>query len=224
MREVKHVDLKTYSGDGRRPVGYLYDAYERFEDNFWIRDRIHNQEFKTKRKGKKLTLPIFGYRTELKGPSIWIISGIHGEEPAGPNALAEHIGFLNDLARKIPIVILPFCNPVGYTLNWRYPDLRRYKKGFPDRSVGSSEHYLPSQKNPKVARSKKPLCEEAADITDYVLKQIKDYPPVLVLDFHEDESSTSLYIYSQGKLGAQDPVAKEVVTILKTKGFKLRMK
>ena len=222
MREVKHVNLKTYSKDKRKSVGNLYDEYERFEDDFWMRKRIHNQEFKTKR--KKYTLPIFGYRTELKGPALWIISGIHGEEPAGPNTIAEHIGFLNDLARKIPMVILPLCNPVGYTLNWRYPDIRRYKHGFPDRSVGSSEHLLPSLNNQKKARSKKPLCEEAEDITEYVIKNIKRYPPVLVLDFHEDESSTSTYIYSQGKLGAQDPVAKEIVAILRTKGFKLRMK
>ena len=224
MREVKHVNLKTYAGDGRKPVGDLYDDFERFEDDFWIRNRIHNQEFKTKRKGRKHTLPIFGYRTELKGPAIWIISGIHGEEPAGPNAIAEHIGFLNDLAKKIPLVVLPLCNPVGYTLNWRYPDLRRYKKGFPDRSVGSSEHFLPDLKDPKKARSKKPLCEEAEDITNYVIKNIKRYPPVLVLDFHEEEGSTSTYIDSQGKLGLNDPVAKEVVAVLKTKDFKIRMK
>ncbi|MEK6819073.1 MAG: hypothetical protein AABY10_04030, partial [Nanoarchaeota archaeon] len=182
MREIKHVNLKTYEGDRRKSIGEVYESYERFDDEFWIREKVHNQEFKTKKK-RRYTLPILSFRTKLKGKAIWIISGIHGEEPAGVNAIAQHIGFLNDLARKIPLVVLPICNPVGYTLNWRYPDQRRYKKGVNARSVGSSEHYLPDLKEFRRARAKKAACEEAKDLTSYVLSQIRRYKPILVLDF-----------------------------------------
>ena len=224
MREIKHVNLKTYQRDGRKSIGELYDAYERFEEELWIRERIHNQKFQTKRKSKKHSLPILGFRTKLKGPAAWIISGIHGEEPSGPNAISQYVGFLNDLAMKIPLVVLPLCNPVGYTLNWRYPDRRKSPKEKKElvKSVGDSEHYLQDLKNPKKPRKKKPSCKEAEEITSFVLKRIRRYPPVLVLDFHEDESASSLYIYSQGKLGASDPVAKAVVKILEEKGFRIR--
>ena len=217
-------EIKTYQTDRRMPLSKLYESFDRFDDELWIREKIHIQKFKTKNKGKNHSLPILGFRTKIKGPAIWLISGIHGEEPAGPNALSHYIGFLNDLARRVPLVVLPICNPVGYVLNWRYPDQRRYKKDSVARSVGSSEHYLPDLKNNHKPREKMPLCEEAEDITSYVLKQMRRYKPILVLDFHEDESSSSLYIYSQGKLGSNDPIAKEVVSILEAKGFKIRKK
>jgi len=44
----------------------------------------------------------------------------------------------------------------------------------------------------------------------------------LVLDFHEDESVSSFYIYSHGKLGAHDPIAREIVAMLIREGFNIR--
>lgn len=222
MSWIENLHLKSYEQDGRKSIKDIYESFYRLENEFWNKEVLHQQKFRAKR--KKPTLPILAFRTKLKGPALWLISGIHGEEPAGPNAISEHIGFLNDLARKIPVVLLPLCNPVGYSLNWRYPD-RKFRPRNPEeaKSVGASEHYLQDLKNPHKPRKKKPDCEEAFAITSFVLKYNKSYPPVLVLDFHEDESSRNIYIYSQGKLGANDPVTKEIVKILQREGFKLKM-
>jgi hypothetical protein len=38
---------------------------------------------------KKIALPIIALRTPKKGKALWVISGIHGEEPAGPNAISD---------------------------------------------------------------------------------------------------------------------------------------
>lgn len=220
---IDHLKIKTFDKDGRKSIKELYASFEKLDKEFWIKETIHKQEFHLKRKKPKLE--IVAFRTKLKGKALWIISGIHGEEPAGPNMISEHIGFLNDLAKKIPIVLLPLCNPVGYSLDWRHPDRRRgpRQQEFA-RSVGSSEHYLPSLNDSSKPRGLEPMCEEAADITKFILRRQNNYPPLLVLDFHEDESSTSTYIYSQGKLMEKDPVAKRIVEILNAAGFKIRMK
>ena len=162
---------------------------------------------------QKYQLQILAFKTKKKGPSLYLISGIHGEEPAGVNAIAKNISFLNKLAKKIPIILLPLANPKGYRRNWRYPDLKRYSKTKPYLSVGDAEPYLNK-------KTKKKISEEAKALASFIIKNYNSYKPVLVLDFHEDDSKTGAYIFSQGKLGIKDPIAKEIVGILKKKGFK----
>lgn len=215
-------NIKTFDKDGRKSIHEIYDSYGGLDERLWNCEIIYSQEFFMN--GRKYSIPILGFKTKRKGPALWLIAGIHGEEPAGPNVFADSIKFLNNLAKKIPIVLLPMCNPSGYTRDWRYPNERRIRRSGVGRSVGDAEHYLLDLKNSLRARLSKPSSEDAKKLTSFVLKNIKKYPPVLVLDFHEDESSTSFYIYSHGKLGAQDPVAEEIVSVLLREGFKLRMK
>jgi hypothetical protein len=49
-----------------------------------------------------------------QGPALWLISGIHGEERAGPQALAMGLPFILELLEKIPIVIIPIMNQYGF--------------------------------------------------------------------------------------------------------------
>ena len=128
------------------------------------------------------------------------------------------------IPKKIPIVILPLCNPAGYVKDWRYPNRKTRSKKIEVISVGDSEHLLPDLRNRKKARKNKPSCNESDCITSFVIRTVKDYKPVLVLDFHEDKSSTGVYIYSQGRLGEKDPIAKKVVSIIKKSGFKFYKK
>ena len=53
------------------------------------------------KENKRKFLPILAFRTRLKGDALWIISGIHGEEPAGVNAIAKNVRYLNKLAKRI---------------------------------------------------------------------------------------------------------------------------
>jgi hypothetical protein len=141
------------------------------------------------------------------------MTGIHGEEPAGPNALVDSLGILEMLAKSgIPMVVMPLLNPLGYQRNWRYPNAAVYSRTAPGTSVGDSDHLLPDARNKP--RSAKPACPEAASLTARVLSLAAEYPPVLVLNLHEDNLLRKGYIYSQGKRGAEDPVARLLVELL----------
>jgi len=220
MTEIHYPNVPTYKKDSRMPITEVYKRLSRLKDSRWIDEVICSQRIDMKEHKKKF-LPILGFRTRLKGDALWIISGIHGEEPAGVNAIAKNIKFLNKLAKKIPIVLIPLANPSGYRRDWRYPTLKRKPKSdkVPVPSVGASEHVLIDKKtgNPQ---AKNPINKESAELSKYVIENFENYPPLVVLDFHEDESAKKQYIYSQGKLKVYDPIARKVINVLKKHGFK----
>jgi hypothetical protein len=221
MTEITFANVDTYKKDGRMPITEIYRRLSRLKDSRWIKETLHCQRIDLKHSRRK-SLPILAFRTRLKGDALWIISGIHGEEPAGPNAIAKNIKYLNKLAKKIPIVLLPLCNPSGYRRDWRYPTLKRKarilsKLEIP--TVSASEHYLINPKTGK-AQAKKPINRESEEISTYILNHFKHYKPLIVLDFHEDESARKQYLYSQGKLKNYDPIARKIVKILKNHDFK----
>src|SRR3989344_6132050 len=139
-------EIKTYSKDERKSIKELYDSFQRLDSEFWTYKTLTNQKFMMKKRQR--SVPILAFRTKRRGPALWIISGIHGEEPAGPNAIADNIGFLNDLAQKIPIVLFPLCNPAGYVKNWRYANRKKRSRNLKElpKSVETSEYFLPSEK------------------------------------------------------------------------------
>jgi hypothetical protein len=220
MAEINFPDVTTYKKDGRMPITEVYRKLSRLKDSLWIDEVLCSQRIDLKENKRKF-LPILAFRTRLKGDALWIISGIHGEEPAGPNAIAKNIRYLNKLARKIPIVLLPLCNPSGYRRDWRYPTLKRKVKSEDTSvpSVGSSEHVLIDEKTGR-AQAKKAINKEAEELSSYIIQHSEDYKPLLVLDFHEDESAKKQYIYSHGKLKIYDPIARKIVNILKKQGFR----
>jgi hypothetical protein len=214
--------LKTYGEDGRKSVTDLYRAQIRLEGEYgWGLDEIFSEEVLLEGGGRVL-LPASCLRTRARGPALWIISGIHGEEPAGPNALVENVSVLAALGEKgIPVVLMPLCNPLGYCRNWRYRDAPSYSEESPGSSVGDSDHLLPDEKGkPRRATPVSPQCDS---LTGKVLALSQEYPPLLTLDFHEDDELDEGYIYSQGILGAEDPVAKQIVRIFKENRFSIRL-
>lgn len=218
MTEINFPNVTTYKKDGRMPIIEVYKKLSRLKDSRWIKETLYCQRIDLK-ENKRKSLPILAFRTRLKGDALWLIAGIHGEEPAGPNAIAKNIKYLNKLAKKIPIVLLPLCNPSGYRRDWRYPTQRRISNPKTDPSVGSSEHYLIDEKTGK-AQVKKAVNKESEELSSYIVQHSENYPPLLVLDFHEDESAKKQYIYSHGKLKIYDPIARKIVNILKKQGFK----
>jgi hypothetical protein len=213
-------DIETYKKDGRMPLTEVYKEYSKLKDSLWVKEVLCYQQADLGANKKKF-LPIFAFRTRHKGDTLWLISGIHGEEPAGVNAIAKNIRFLNKLAKKIPIVLLPLCNPSGYRRDWRYPSTKRAMRNISSASVGDSDHYLIDEKTKKSRHEQHPMNPEARAITSFIVKHSKKYKPLLVLDFHEDESAKRVYIYSQGKLKNYDPIARNIVSILKKRGFRL---
>ncbi len=216
---IKEFKDPTYSKDNRLPITKIYSSYSKLKKTRWKKTRILRRNIVINK--RKIKLPIFAFRTKKKGKALWLIAGVHGEEPAGPNAIAKNINYLNKISKQIPIVLFPLTNPAGYIRNWRYPYLKKYKKNKTSISVGDSEHYLIDANNSEKPRKDKPSCKESEKITKYALKYSKKYPPVLVLDFHEDLSQGNAYVYSQGILGTSDPVAKEIVKILKKRKFRI---
>jgi APA family basic amino acid/polyamine antiporter len=207
-----------YTTDGRSTLDELllrFDSLATQHD--WQQDTIY-------RHPQDDSLQIRAWRTAHHGEALWIISGIHGEEPAGPNAIARELENVIALADTgVPVVLIPLANPQAYRNNWRYPNTaeRDWRKG--GYSVGDAEYLLPDLQEGSKPRAAAPPGPEARALTEYVLRVAQQYPPRLVLDLHEDELSTEGgYIYSQGSNVAHGAVGAEIIRILEESGIPIR--
>jgi len=216
MINLKEIEkLKTFSKDKRISIKNFYKSLN-LNKNLFEEEIIYFQNSDEKR---KIKLPILGFKTKKSGKAIWIIAGVHGEEPAGPNAIIKNISLLNSLAKKIPLIIIPLANPAGYWKDWRYPNQKRSRVKWFAPSVGGMDHLVINQKTKK-AFSEKPIIEEAKYLGWYILKNSKTHKPFLVLDLHEDERLKKLYLYSHVKNQVSKKISLEVINILKKSGFK----
>ncbi len=207
-----------YTADGRSTLEQLSDRFETLAaDHGWQGETIHADPAAGE-------LSIRAWRTAHAGEALWILSGIHGEEPAGPNAIARSLASIVELAGSgVPVVVIPLANPVAYRNNWRYPNTaeRDWRKG--GYSVGDAEYLLPDLETGARPRAEGPPGPETHALTEYVLRVAKTYPPRLVLDLHEDELSTEGgYIYSQGSRAGNDPVGAEIIRQLQASGIPIR--
>jgi hypothetical protein len=217
-------DLKTYD-DGRKPVKGIYSSFIELQNSGWILDVIAISSCVYT--GKKVSLPIIALKTPDPGKkALWLIAGMHGEEPAGPNAISdsEAIESIKQLGERIPVVLLPLCNPLGYLRNWRYLNQEKWDINSEGKSVGDSEHYLPDLKNSGLPRRKSPSSPESEMLTGYVVKTSRKYSPIMSFDFHEDDLISKGYVYSQGRLGYKDDFAKRAVKILLGSGIPIQTK
>jgi hypothetical protein len=180
----------------KAPIPEIYQAWGKLECKGWNMTNICDSwsEFGMQ------SLPIIALNNRLTGPALWILAGIHGEEPAGPTMLARNVDYISNALMNIPTVILPLCNPQGYLLNQRYLyHADSDKEGI---SVGDAEHMLLNQNNNP--RRKYATSNEAESIIHYLLNERIRRPPVMVIDLHEDALIDSGYIYSQGMHGIYD--------------------
>jgi hypothetical protein len=208
-----------YTADGRATLAQLSARYESLAKlHGWHQEVVYSYP-------DEPGLSIRAWRTPGAGPALWLLSGIHGEEPAGPNAIAEQLDSLVKLADAgVPIVLIPLANPKAYRGNWRYPNTaeRDWRKG--GYSVGDSEYLLPDLEKGSGARAPAPPGPETAALTQFVLRTAKSYPPRLVLDLHEDELSTEGgYIYSQGREPDDSAVGVAIIRLLEDSGIPIRM-
>lgn len=206
-------------GDGRRPVATLYELYLGLVDRGWQLDVIAESQ----PAGTEAALPIIALRTGHSGPAVWVLSGIHGEEPAGPNAVAAVVDDLAALGERLPVVLIPLCNPHGYARNWRYLNLPVYSEEEEGHSVGDSSHLLPDPERPAQPRAAAPSSPEADALTGYVLRTAAAYPPLVSIDLHEDDLIPAGYVYSQGERGADDELAAAAVEVLREHGIPIQL-
>jgi len=209
--------LQTYA-DGRMPIEELYAACLALLGRGWQLEVI----FESRPAVREYALPVIALRTPQEGPAVWILSGIHGEETAGPNAIAASIDTIAALGERRPVVLLPLLNPHGYANNWRYLNLAEYSAEIDGHSVGDSSHLLPDPERPGEARAASASSPEADAITAWVLQMAARYPPGYSIDLHEDNLIDEGYVYSQGVLGAQDPLAARAVAVLREHGIPLK--
>ena len=205
--------------DGRRPIESLYATYAGLVERGWKLEVVADSQ----PAGTTQPLPIIALRSPASGPAVWILSGIHGEEPAGPNAIAAAIDDIARLGERRPVVLLPLLNPQGYARNWRYLNVAAYSATIDGNSVGDSSHLLPMPADPRRPRSPAPSSPEADAITAYVLRRSADYPPLTSIDLHEDNLIDQGYVYSQGVDGAADALAIDAVNVLKEHGIPIKM-
>jgi hypothetical protein len=199
------------------PLEQLFARYDTLStDHGWQRETIYRYA--------ENNLVISAWRTPKAGPALWLLAGIHGEEPAGPNAIAASLPAIAAIADSgVPIVLIPMCNPKAYRNNWRYPNTpdRDWRGG--GYSVGDSEYLLPDLETGSRPRATQPPGPETAALTSYALRTTDAYPPLLVLDLHEDELSTDGgYVYIQSDRAAH-PVAAEIVRLMQSAGMPVRL-
>jgi hypothetical protein len=206
-------------GDGRAPIESLYRASLALLERGWTVEVIAESQ----PPGTAAPLPIIALSSPRKGPAAWILAGIHGEEPAGPNAIASAIDAIAQLGDQRPVVLLPLLNPQGYARNWRYLNVATYSEQVDGHSVGDSSHLLPSDQDPSRPRSAAASSPEADAITAFVLRHQADYPATISLDLHEDNLIDEGYVYSQGARGGQEELALMAVGVLRDHGVPIKM-
>jgi hypothetical protein len=204
--------------DGRRDIVQLYHQYLQLQEAGWQLDIVAQSQ----PEGREYALPIIALRTPHEGKAVWVLSGIHGEETAGPNAIAASIDALEELGKKQAVVLLPLNNPHGYANNWRYLNVAVYDENIDGQSVGDSSHLL-LESGQQIARSAAASSPEAQAITRYVVEMARRYPPATSIDLHEDNLIDEGYVYSQGKLGAADPLATLAIQVLLENGVPLKL-
>jgi Succinylglutamate desuccinylase / Aspartoacylase family len=220
---IEAADLQLPTGiqtfeDGRAPIEELYQAYTSLLEHGWQLDLIAQSQ----PAGTEYPLPVIALRSPQQGKAVWILAGMHGEEPAGPNAIAASIEAIAELGAKRAVVLLPLNNPHGYARNWRYLNMPVYSAEVEGQSVGDSSHLLIDPQQPGKARAAAASSPEAAAITQYVVTQSAGYPPECSIDLHEDNLISEGYVYSQGVLGAEDPLAKTAVRVLQENHIPLK--
>jgi hypothetical protein len=205
--------------DGRRPIQQLLASYHPLLEKGWKLDVVAE----SKPAGTEAALPIVAIRTATTGPAVWILTGIHGEEPAGPTALAAAVDDLAKLGERVAVVVLPLCNPHGYARGWRYLNMPSFSDEEEGHSVGDSSHLLPDPAAPSRARAANASSAEAAALTAYVVRMASSYPPRISLDLHEDDLIPAGYVYSQGELGGADELALQAVAVLREHGIPIKL-
>ena len=213
-------DIKTHP-DGRTSLVDLYRRHYELETKYGFKKEVI-YTIQIDARSKHIAVPVFCYISpHPEGTdSLTLMTGIHGEEPGPPNAVANQIDEIGRLGQKMTLTIMPLLNPAGYYRNWRFHDMPFSLKR---RNVTDSRHLLPDSSDPSKSMLAYPQSKISDRFTRYFLDLNRRYPIRLFFDLHEDAKLIEGYLYSQGQLVEHDPVAIECAQILVDNGVKLKM-
>lgn len=211
--------IETYDDDGRISIQELYATYQSLLERGWTMQIV----VQSRPEGTTDALPVLAFRSPRAGPAVWLLAGIHGEEPAGPNAISMAIDNVASFGAQHPVVLLPLLNPHGYVRNWRYLNTPVFSENVDGASVGDSSHVLPESAQASVARATVASSVEAGALVGYIATTIQSYPPTHSIDLHEDNLIDAGYVYSQGEVGAGDPLSIEAVATLRDSNIQIQM-
>ena len=123
-RAGEATTVDGYTADGRASYAQLSQRYQSLAtEHGWVQETIYAYP-------DDPDLAIRAWRTQARGEALWIIAGIHGEEPAGPNAIASNLTTLVQLAKDgVPMVVIPLANPKAYRSNRLLPGIRQSLTG-----------------------------------------------------------------------------------------------
>ena len=195
-------------GDGRPAIAEIYRNCDELLTAGWQRVEVTAQAT-----ADGELFPIHAYFNSGHVDYV-LIGGIHGREPAGAIADSRYAGKLWQLGRDRKILLLPLLNPWGYFHHIRY--------GPNGQSVSDSDHWL--------GRLPAAASPEAAAITAFVLNSMTINPGAAVLDLHEDPiyevpdyhlEGWGSYLYISGENCLGHPIAKRVVSCLKSSALPL---
>lgn len=222
--------LHTFSEDRRAPIEQLYSTFDQLSSvHGWKKHVMFNQVAVEPEHSARTHFPIVAYTTIKSGPALYLLAGVHGEEPAGPMAFAKEIEVLIELAKNgVPIVFLPLCNPKGYYRDERYVNARRNPEF--GRSATEADHFMVHLEDKTISRTQEPASPESFAINTFLYTQFSNYPPLLEVDTHEDEADLihhdgplherfSTYCYVISKLGHDDPIGRHVIKLLTASGI-----
>lgn len=213
LNRLDQLRTVSYCDDGRMFIGDLYRKLELLKTAGWQSEEIYSQKIALPH-GPQIDVPVFAYKSRPGKVQRLVLAGIHGREPAGPNALAAYVKELIEIGKNQGILVISPCNPHGYVFNKRFAPSGN--------SVGDSDHFFIS--------NALPTCEEADRLTAYLKEQV--LPGVTaVLDLHEDPSfedidqnhsdSHGTYVYVAGEKAAYHPITMQIVQLLHDNGSPL---
>ncbi|MDI6721043.1 MAG: M14 family metallocarboxypeptidase [Candidatus Aenigmarchaeota archaeon] len=137
-----------------------------------------------------------------KGSKVLVATGIHGDEPAAPEALIRFIESKNapSFLRGFHVTIFPILNPIGFAKNTR-------KNG----KIDLNRHY-----------GCRRLHKENRIVEEYVKSKKYD----MMISLHEDVDMDSFYMYETGCFDAErfrDTITDDLrfLNLLRKRGFRI---
>jgi hypothetical protein len=135
------------------------------------------------------------------GPLVIVVTGQHGDEPAGPLTMYEHASDLltHAKARGVRLVLYPCCNPEGYELQQR-SNARgdKYMNNWVEYEVEPGRWVADLAPDATVLQTRQPrMCVESTMLATALAR----LPiPVAALDLHQDSAPIAgeAYVHSFG--------------------------
>lgn len=152
--------------------------------NTW-KETAEAQGFHSEVLMKKAGFPIFACSKNSPNlPTIYLSSGVHGDEPSGPQALLKLLqeGFFDE---RFHWIICPLLNPTGLTTN-----TRENAEGI---DLNRDYHHC-----------------EAPEVCSHISWLKKQETPQLFISLHEDWESTGFYYY-EINTGTEGPSYQDIL-------------